>query len=63
MPVFEWVVAVLFLGATVLVGSMILRELRPTPARACSSGRPAGRREHSRRGPRASRLGARSAVS
>jgi hypothetical protein len=30
-PVFEWVVATLFLGATVLVGSMILRELRPSP--------------------------------
>jgi len=30
-PVFEWVVAALFLGATVLVGSMILRELRPSP--------------------------------
>lgn len=30
-PVFEWVVAALFLLATVFVGSMILRELRPTP--------------------------------
>jgi hypothetical protein len=30
-PVFEWVVAALFLVATVAVGSMILRELRPTP--------------------------------
>jgi hypothetical protein len=28
-PVFEWVVATLFLVATVAVGSMILRELRP----------------------------------
>ena len=41
MPVFEWVVAVLFLGATVLVGSMILRELRPTPpVRAVQAARP-----------------------
>lgn len=30
-PVFEWVVAALFLLATVFVGSMILRQLRPTP--------------------------------
>ncbi len=40
-PVFEWVVAALFLGATVLVGSMILRELRPTPpVRAVPAARP-----------------------
>ena len=31
-PVFEWVVAALFLGATVAVGSMILRQLAPAPA-------------------------------
>ena len=31
-PVFEWVVAALFLIATFAVGSMIVRELRPTPA-------------------------------
>ncbi len=31
-PVFEWVVAALFLGATVVVGSMILRQLAPTPS-------------------------------
>jgi len=30
-PVFEWVVAALFLVATFGVGSMILRELRPAP--------------------------------
>jgi len=30
-PVFEWVVAALFLIATLAVGSMILRELRPSP--------------------------------
>jgi hypothetical protein len=30
-PVFEWVVAALFLVATVLVGSMILHELNPAP--------------------------------
>ena len=30
-PVFEWVVAALFLVATLAVGSMILRELRPAP--------------------------------
>jgi hypothetical protein len=30
-PVFEWVVAALFLVATVVVGSMILRQLTPTP--------------------------------
>jgi hypothetical protein len=30
-PVFEWVVAALFLLATVFVGSMILRQLRPNP--------------------------------
>jgi len=30
-PVFEWVVAALFLIATFAVGSMIVRELRPTP--------------------------------
>jgi hypothetical protein len=41
MPVFEWVVAVLFLGATVLVGSMILRELRPAPqVRVAQAARP-----------------------
>jgi hypothetical protein len=31
-PVFEWVIAALFLGATVVVGSMILRQLAPTPS-------------------------------
>jgi hypothetical protein len=31
-PVFEWVVAALFLVATVVVGSMILRQLTPTPS-------------------------------
>lgn len=31
-PVFEWVVAALFLLATVFVGSMIVSELRPAPA-------------------------------
>jgi hypothetical protein len=31
-PVFEWAVAVVFLIATVGVGSLILRELRPAPA-------------------------------
>ena len=30
-PVFEWVVAALFLIATFAVASMIVRELRPTP--------------------------------
>ncbi len=41
-PVFEWVVAALFLGATVLVGSMILRELRPSqPLRVAQAARPA----------------------
>ena len=30
-PVFEWIVAASFLVATVLVGSMILHELRPAP--------------------------------
>jgi hypothetical protein len=30
-PMFEWVVAALFLIATVAVGSMILRELTPAP--------------------------------
>jgi hypothetical protein len=30
-PVFEWVVAALFLVATVAVGSLILHELRPGP--------------------------------
>jgi hypothetical protein len=30
-PVFEWVVAALFLFATFAVGSMIVRELRPSP--------------------------------
>lgn len=41
-PVFEWVVAALFLGATVLVGSMILRELRPSPPlRVAPAARPA----------------------
>jgi hypothetical protein len=40
-PVFEWVVAVLFLLATVFVGSMILRELRPTPTpRVAPAARP-----------------------
>jgi hypothetical protein len=31
-PVFEWVIAALFLGATVVVGSMLLRQLAPTPS-------------------------------
>jgi hypothetical protein len=31
-PVFEWVVAALFLVATLAVGSLILHELRPAPA-------------------------------
>jgi hypothetical protein len=39
-PVFEWVVAALFLFATVAVGSMILRELRPVPARTAPAARP-----------------------
>ena len=40
-PVFEWVVAALFLGATVVVGSMILRQLTPTPSvRAVQAARP-----------------------
>jgi len=40
-PVFEWVVAATFLFATVAVGSMILRELRPVPsARAAPAARP-----------------------
>jgi hypothetical protein len=30
-PVFEWIVAASFLVATVLVGSLILHELRPAP--------------------------------
>ena len=36
-PVFEWVVAALFLVATVTVGSMILRELRPLPSAQASA--------------------------
>lgn len=40
-PMFEWVVAALFLTATVAVGSMILRELTPAPpARAVPAARP-----------------------
>jgi hypothetical protein len=39
-PVFEWVVAALFLFATVAVASMILRELRPVPARNAPAARP-----------------------
>jgi hypothetical protein len=40
-PVFEWVVAALFLVATVVVGSMILRQLTPPPAvRAVPAARP-----------------------
>jgi hypothetical protein len=40
-PVFEWVVAALFLVATVVVGSMILRQLTPTPSvRAIPAARP-----------------------
>jgi hypothetical protein len=31
-PVFEWIVAAGFLTATVLVGSLILRQLSPSPA-------------------------------
>ena len=40
-PVFEWVVAALFLVATIVVGSMILRQLTPTPSvRAVPVARP-----------------------
>jgi hypothetical protein len=40
-PVFEWVVAALFLVATFAVGSMILRELRPAPTiRSVPAARP-----------------------
>jgi hypothetical protein len=40
-PVFEWVVAALFLVATVVVGSMILRQLTPAPSvRAVPAARP-----------------------
>lgn len=40
-PMFEWVVAALFLVATLAVGSMILRELRPAPTiRAVPAARP-----------------------
>jgi hypothetical protein len=40
-PMFEWVVAALFLTATVAVGSMILRELTPAPpVRAVPAARP-----------------------
>jgi hypothetical protein len=40
-PVFEWVVAALFLVATLAVGSMILRELRPAPTiRSIPAARP-----------------------
>jgi hypothetical protein len=40
-PVFEWVVAALFLIATVAVGSMILRQLSPSPAlRSAPAARP-----------------------
>jgi hypothetical protein len=40
-PVFEWVVAVLFLLATVGVASMVLRELRPSrPALTAPAARP-----------------------
>jgi hypothetical protein len=40
-PVFEWVIAAAFLLATVAVGLMILRELRPIPtARATPAARP-----------------------
>jgi hypothetical protein len=40
-PVFEWVVAALFLLATVGVGSLIMRELRPAPVgRAVVEARP-----------------------
>jgi len=40
-PVFEWVVAAMFLVATVAVGSMILRELRPVPStRVAPAARP-----------------------
>jgi hypothetical protein len=31
-PVFEWIVAAGFLAATVLVGSLIVRELKPAPS-------------------------------
>jgi hypothetical protein len=36
-PVFEWVVAALFLVATLAVASMILRELRPGPSARTST--------------------------
>jgi hypothetical protein len=36
-PMFEWVVAALFLLATVAVGSLILRELTPSPAPPAST--------------------------
>jgi hypothetical protein len=39
-PVFEGVVAALFLVATVTVGSMILRELRPLPSAQAPAARP-----------------------
>ena len=40
-PVFEWIVAAGFLGATVLVGSLIFQELRPAPAaRVAPAARP-----------------------
>ena len=40
-PVFEWVVAALFLVGTVVVGSMIVRQLTPTPSvRAVPAARP-----------------------
>jgi hypothetical protein len=41
-PVFEWVVAVLFLGATFAVGSMILAQLRPgaSPQSTAATARP-----------------------
>src|SRR5262245_52004666 len=39
-PVFEWFIAAMFLGATIGVGSMILRELRPIrPARIAPAAR------------------------
>ena len=40
-PIFEWVIAAAFLLATIAVGSLILRELRPAqPALAAVSARP-----------------------
>ena len=46
-PVFEWVVAALFLFATLAVGSMIVRELRPSrPAQVVGPSRAPDCRQH-----------------